>query len=106
MQKTALENVQVMPELKKYFEGLGKPIPAFILGGSQTVKTQDGSYSLIIEDDKSATDYVDTKSGSYVANPLGREGITGHEVFGHGRSLALGRGDANQQQPNRRSGSF
>ncbi len=34
----------------------------------------------------------------YLPCPLGREGTTGHEVFGHGRSLALGRGDANQQQ--------
>jgi RHS repeat-associated protein len=98
LSETALENVQIKPELKKYFEGLGKAVPAFILGGSQTVQTKNGSYSLIIEDSKSATDYVDTKTGNYVANPLGREGTTGHEVFGHGRSLALGRGDANQQQ--------
>ncbi|WP_271768684.1 DUF6443 domain-containing protein [Aquimarina algiphila] len=93
----AESNIPLVPALKKYFDGLGKTPPASILG-SQTTKTTDGSYSLIIEDDKSPSDYFDSITKKYVPNPGGRSNITIHEVIGHGRSLSLGRGDTNQHQ--------
>ncbi|GAK38160.1 hypothetical protein JCM15093_3475 [Bacteroides graminisolvens DSM 19988 = JCM 15093] len=45
---------------------------------------------------KSANDYLNTSTNILVANPGGRAGTSFHENFGHGRSLATGRGDANQ----------
>jgi hypothetical protein len=92
----ALGNFDIVPELKGYYEKLGMAIPATILGGSQTVKTKNGTYSLIVEDSKGASDYFNSSSQKYVSNPAGRETTTLHEVFGHGRSLSVGRGDAHQ----------
>lgn len=70
------------------------------LGGSGlTTATEKGSYSLIInglDASKSGTDYFDSKTGKYTNNPVGRVSTTGHELFGHGRSLSLGR-DSQQQ---------
>lgn len=62
----------------------GFPV-AFILnkgGGGLTTPTKNGTYSLIFKD-------------SYF-HPNGRSVTTGHEIIGHGRSLATGRGDLNQ----------
>ena len=75
-------------------------IPASIYaagGGSVTGKTKKGTFSLIVSGVSGASDYKDSH-GNYVNSPIGREGTTGHEVFGHGRSLMTGRGDANQHQ--------
>ncbi len=51
-------------------------------GGGLTTPTNNGTYSLIF------------KKSSF--HPNGRAVTTGHEIIGHGRSLALGRGDLNQ----------
>ena len=75
--------------MKEKFGG----IPASIFaanGGSITGKTKKGTFSLIVGSASGASDYKDSK-GNSVPNPIGREGTTGHEIFGHGRSLALGR---------------
>jgi len=75
-------------------------IPASIYaagGGSVTGKTKKGTFSLIVSGVSGALDYKDS-TGNYVASPIGREGTTGHEVFGHGRSLMIGRGVLNQHQ--------
>ncbi|KFF23444.1 RHS repeat domain-containing protein [Chryseobacterium vrystaatense] len=75
-------------------------IPASIYaagGGSVTGKTKKGTFSLIVSGISGASDYKD-QNGNYVASPIGREGTTGHEVLGHGRSLMTGRGDVNQHQ--------
>jgi hypothetical protein len=65
-------------------------------GDGVTAKTKNGSFSLIIESKgglnsmfEGANDYVD-KEGNRGYNPVGRAGIFGHEVFGHGRSLSIG----------------
>ena len=75
-------------------------IPASIYaagGGSVTGKTKKGTFSLMVSGVSGASDYKDA-NGNYVASPIGREGTTGHEVFGHGRSLMSGRSAANQHQ--------
>ncbi len=51
-------------------------------GGGATTATKNGTYSLIFKD------------SSFHIN--GRAVTTGHEIIGHGRSLAVGRGDLNQ----------
>lgn len=51
-------------------------------GGGLTTPIKNGSYSLIFKD------------ASFHLN--GRPVTTGHEILGHGRSLVLGRGHANQ----------
>lgn len=51
-------------------------------GGGLTTPINNGTYSLIF------------KNSSF--HPNGRAVTTGHEIIGHGRSLALGRGDLNQ----------
>lgn len=51
-------------------------------GGGLTTPIKNGTYSLIF------------KNSSF--HPNGRAVTTGHEIIGHGRSLALGRGDLNQ----------
>ena len=83
------------PELKAAFDEKGWTITAGIIG-SQTKQTEKGSDSLIVEGEKSASDYLNTTTNTIVANPAGRAGISFHENFGHGRSLVKGRGDANQ----------
>jgi hypothetical protein len=79
-------------------------IPASILsafGGSGiTTPTKDGTYSLLIQGLPAGgnSDYFNSSTNSYVNNPGGRAATTGHELFGHGRSLALGRTNASTQQ--------
>lgn len=51
-------------------------------GGGITTPTGKGTHSLIF------------KNPSF--HPNGRPVTTGHEIIGHGRSLSIGRGDANQ----------
>ena len=68
------------------------------LVGCRTKPTEGGSYSLIVEDAKYPKDYFDNKSNSIGSNPGGRANISFHEVFGHGRSLAVGRGESNQHE--------
>ena len=46
-------------------------------GGGATMKTSSGTHSVIVNSNKH--------------HPVGRPVTTGHELFGHGRSLALGR---------------
>ncbi|MDC8006367.1 DUF6443 domain-containing protein [Aureisphaera galaxeae] len=65
-------------------------------GGSVTKETNNGTYSLVVEGGSSPSDYFNTQTNARAASPGGRELSTGHELFGHGRSLALGRGIANQ----------
>lgn len=72
-------------------------------GSGVTKKTKNGSFSLIIESKggiksmfEGANDYVD-KEGNRGYNPVGRAGIFGHEVFGHGRSLSIGLGLETEQ---------
>ena len=61
-------------------------IPAILVstigGGGLTVQTKTGTYSLIMTNSE--------------LHPLGISVTVGHELLGHGRSLALGRGHANQ----------
>ena len=64
-------------------------IPAGIIGNS-TIETENGSYSMIVEDVGFPLDYVNAL-GKNVPNPLGRASMSFHEVFGHGRPTALGR---------------
>ena len=94
---SAINDFNIDPVVKNYYSNLGMDIPASILG-SQTIKTNDGTRSLIIEDDKGPSDYLSSKTNKYGSNPGSRANITLHEVIGHGRSLALGRGAANQHQ--------
>ena len=60
--------------------------PVFMIerqgGGGLTKPTKSGSYSLIFKES--------------IKHPNGRMVCTGHELIGHGRSLALGRGDISQ----------
>jgi len=78
-------------------------IPGSILsafgGSGLTTATEKGSYSVIIEGldaSKSGTDYFNTQTGKSTTNPVGRAATTGHELFGHGRSLSLGRESSQQ----------
>ena len=64
-------------------------IPAGIIGNS-TIETENGSYSMIVEDVGFPLDYVNALEKN-VPNPLGRASMSFHEVFGHGRPTALGR---------------
>jgi hypothetical protein len=73
-------------------------IPFWLLSGGftgsgATVPTDKGTYSLLISDvpDKGKTDYYNKDTKGYVSAPGGRPSTFAHEVFGHGRSLALGR---------------
>ena len=52
------------------------------VGDGGTTKTNQSTYSVIFDGD----------------HPFVRAVTTGHELFGHGRSLALGRGDENQHE--------
>lgn len=75
----------------------GFPASIFSLGGGRTAQTKKGTFSLIVTGGNQPQDYVDS-NGNDASNPVGRPLITGHEIFGHGRSLATGRGDSNQHQ--------
>ena len=60
--------------------GISASVALYLGGGTGiTCRTSDGSYSLIALD------------GNYPL--IGRCVTTGHELFGHGRPLSLGRGD-------------
>ena len=83
------------PQLVEAIESTGHTVLTKLLGGSQTKQTKKGSYSLVVEDDRSPRDYYNNL-GKQVPNPLGRVLYVFHEVFGHGRSLSLGRGSDNQ----------
>ena len=83
------------PQLVEAIESTGHTVLTKLLGGSQTKQTKKGSYSLVVEDDRSPRDYYNNL-GEQVPNPLGRVLYVFHEVFGHGRSLSLGRGSDNQ----------
>jgi hypothetical protein len=79
-------------------------IPALVfnqLGGAgTTVQTTKGSYTVMVmglDASRAGTDYVNLVDGSKGGNPAGRASTAGHEVLGHGRSLALGRGPSSQQ---------
>ena len=78
-------------------------IPASIIsafgGAGTTVKTEKGTYSLLIgglDASKSGSDYYNSDTKAYGNNPAGRSATTGHEIFGHGRPLALGRASSQQ----------
>jgi hypothetical protein len=71
--------------------------------GSTTVKTKDGSYSVIIEGlspDQAGSDYLNSVTGVKGTNPVGTPATAGHEVFGHGRYMAIGGEDASGQHVN------
>lgn len=85
----------VSPKMKTQFEKNGWTITAGLIG-SQTKPTRKGSYALIVEGIKSPNDYLNTKTGKFVINPAGRAGVSFHENFGHGRSLASGRAESDQ----------
>ena len=83
---------------KELVDNLKEPITAGFLG-DQTTKTNNGTRSIVVEGGKYANDYFNTAIKGYVmTNPGRRVGIMMHEVVGHGRSLALGRGAHNQHQ--------
>ena len=60
--------LDIDPQLKNYYNGLGIDIPGKILGGSSTKDTKKGSYSLIFNDEKYANDYYDKSQSKYVKN--------------------------------------
>ncbi len=65
---------------------------ALLGGGGVTVGTNGGTHSVIIQDAiGGGTDYINSLTNQPVNSPGGRAATTGHELFGHGRSLALGR---------------
>ena len=73
--------------------------------GTVTTETENGSMSLILIDDTYPVDYYQysigkdgEKTKTNVPNPAGNSIITLHEVIGHGLSLSLGRGNANQHE--------
>jgi RHS repeat-associated protein len=78
-------------------EAYGGSLPAFLvtnLGGEGlTVATSRGTHSIIIEDyvSQGKSDYFNSYTKSFQSNHAGRAATTGHELFGHGRSLRLGR---------------
>ena len=79
--------------------GLAANTLSFLGGAGVTVKTDNGTFSVVIEGlpaDKGGTDYQDVKTGAYGTNPTGMGTVSGHEIFGHGRSLALGRAGSQQ----------
>jgi len=80
---------------KDNFGGITANIASLAGGAGITTKTKEGSYSLIIEGlpaQSYGSDYMDETTNKYGTNPAGRPATTGHEIFGHGRSLALNRG--------------
>jgi RHS repeat-associated protein len=77
----------------------GKVIAA--LWGATTVKTENGTRSVIVEGANSGAagnDYYNSDTKLYGTNPAGRPATTGHEIFGHGRPIALGRTESSQQK--------
>ena len=53
-------------------------------GGGNTIRTPEGAYSIVAKNS--------------ILHPRGRAVTSAHEVFGHGRSLSLGRGESMQHQ--------
>lgn len=77
-------NGKIGPHMPFILERNGGLPAGFVVnegGGGVTTPTQKGSYSLIVLNSE---------------HPNGRAVTTGHEIIGHGRSLAVGRGDSNQ----------
>jgi hypothetical protein len=72
---------------------------AAAIPNSSTVKTSDGTRSMIVEEGKAANDYFDSETKiTSDNNPAGRAGITMHEVFGHGRSAMVRANDTFQHE--------
>lgn len=68
-------------------------------GAGITTKTDDGTFSVIItglDPSKAGTDYYNSDTKTSGDSPAGEPGTVGHELFGHGRSLALGRTSSQQ----------
>ncbi|MCQ2243890.1 MAG: RHS repeat-associated core domain-containing protein [Bacteroidaceae bacterium] len=69
-----------VPALNSTIETYGG-LPTFLIenagGGGLTMKTSNGTHTVVVN--------------SSSLHPVGRAVTTGHELFGHGRSLALGR---------------
>jgi hypothetical protein len=85
---------------KEVLGGVPSSVLESLGGAGATVKTDKGSYSVLIQGldvSKAGTDFFNSTTNTYETNPTGMTSTAGHEVFGHGRSLALGRGDASQQ---------
>jgi hypothetical protein len=60
--------------------------------GSATFKTDDGSYSILIEGltpKQAGDDYLNTDNRKKEGNPAGIPAMAGHEVYGHGRFLSI-----------------
>ena len=74
-----------IPEFNGIIEMRGG-LPTFLIqnagGGGLTMRTFNGTHTVIVNHSS--------------LHPLGRSVTTGHELFGHGRSLGLGRSDAQQ----------
>jgi hypothetical protein len=71
--------------------------------GATTLKTKDGSYSVIIEGltpEQAGTDYLNSTTNTKGGNPAGTAGTAGHEVFGHGRFAATNGEDASAHHVN------
>ncbi|MCW3464808.1 hypothetical protein [Chitinophaga nivalis] len=61
--------------------------------GATTVNTRSGTHSIIIEGltpEEAGGDYLNSTTNTKGGNPVGRPGVAGHEVFGHGRYSAVG----------------
>ena len=78
--KTAFNPLPVFNSIIEKRGGLPTFLIANAGGGGITMKTSSGTHTVIVN------------SKEY--HPLGRPVTTGHEIFGHGRSLALGRDDS------------
>jgi hypothetical protein len=68
--------------------------------GATTLKTKDGSYSVIVEGltpEQAGKDYYNSKTGTTGGNPGGQAATAGHELFGHGRGIrTVGENPASQ----------
>ena len=90
--KTTMPLIINNEAIKEKSGGIPVSIISSFGGGGITTKTNGGTYSLMVEDyNAKNTDYYNSVTKNYVSNPGGREVTMGHEILGHGRSLALGR---------------
>lgn len=82
----AMKAFNPIPALNSTIEKRGG-LPTFFIenagGGGLTMRTFNGTHTVIVN--------------SSSLHPVGRSVTTGHELFGHGRSLGLGRSDDAQQ---------
>ncbi|MDR2474368.1 MAG: hypothetical protein LBD45_00785 [Bacteroidales bacterium] len=88
----------VSTETKKAWSERGWKNNATMLFGNQTAPMNDGSISAVVLDSEFPTDYYNSQTKSQTKNPAGMCIIVLHEIIGHGRSLSVGRGDANQHE--------